>query len=203
MHYSLKFRKQSNNNETRKTMGGSIKVDSRAVKTAAKKLSSLLESSSEFCTPGELSSSLPPAILAAKEAIEYANANPGNEYSLEYAEIKSKIADYWTEKCSKRRDWRNEKNKKPNHTARDWYEPGSKVLWKVDINGKAKQKMNTVLPGLMEEISLIPVNDEESEMGKEYRKAKRRFERRARGSNSRSRSSSKSRSKSRSSSKSN
>lgn len=194
MRYSVKFRKQSKKSkkESRKIIGGSIKVDLRSVKTAAKKLSSLVESSSKFCTPGELSSSLPPAILAAKEAIEYANANPGNEYSLDYAEIKTKIADYWTEKCSKRRNWRNEKNKKPNHSARDWYEPGSKVMWVVDINGKAKQKMNEILPGLMEEVSLIPVDDEKSEIGKTYRSAKKRFERRVRGSNSRSTSKSRS-----------
>jgi hypothetical protein len=198
MRHSVKFRKQIINNRSRKTIGGSSTVDSRSVKTALKKLNSLLERSSKFCTSGELSSSLPPAILAAKEAIEYANANPGNEFSIEYADIKSKIADYWTEKCSKRVNWRNEKNKKPNHSARDWYEPGSKVLWKVDINEKAKQKMNTILPGLMEEVSLIPVDDEMSEIGKEYRKGKRRFEKRARGSRSRSRSKSSSRSSSKS-----
>lgn len=195
MRYSVKFRKQNQNQKnkgSRKRIGGTDKVDSRSVKTAAKKLNSLLESSSKICTPGELSSSLPPAILAAKEAIEYANSNPGNEYSLDYAEIKSKIADYWTEKCSKRRNWRNEKNKKPNHSARDWYEPGSKVIWAVDINGKAKEKMNSILPGLMEEVSLIQVNDDNSEMGKTYRSVKKRFERRTRGSRSRSRSKSRS-----------
>ena len=189
MHSFKNFRKK--NSKTRK-MGGS--PTSASIKAATKKLNSLIENPTPFCTSGNLSSSLPPAILEAKKAIEYANSNPGNEYAEEHAEIKSKIADFWTEKCSKRKNWRNEKNMTPNHGARDWYEPVSHVVWKIDINAKAREKMNTILPGLKEHVSLIPEDNTHSEIGKEYRKSKKRFEKRARGSRSRSRSRSSSRS---------
>ena len=126
-------------NKTLRTKGGSPIVDARSVKISIKKLNSLTESANSFCTPGQLSSSLPPAILAAKKAIKYANDNPGNDHAIANAEIKIKIADYWTDKCNKRTKWRNEKNLTPNHNARDWYEPVPEIKWKIDINAKAKK----------------------------------------------------------------
>jgi len=193
----VKFRKYGNKNKSMKMFGG---TDARSIKASSKKLEELKKNTADFCTSGELSSSMPRAILDAKKAIQYANDNPGNEYSEENAEIKSEIADYWAKRCSRRKDWRYEKNVEPNRTARDWYEPGSKLMWKVDINGKAKQTMNKILPGLMEHISMIPEENENSEIGKEFRRAQRRFERRVRGSRSSSRSSSRSRSRSKSAS---
>lgn len=196
MHSFTNFRKQNSKTRKAKIGGSPKKINAASIKAAAKKLNSLIENPTPFCTSGNLSSSLPPAILEAKKAIEYANSNPGNEYAEENAEIKSKIADFWTEKCSKRKNWRNEKNMTPNHGARDWYEPVSHVVWKIDINAKAREKMNTILPDLKEHVSLIPEDNEHSEIGKEYRKSKKRFERRARGSRSKSRSRSSSRSSS-------
>jgi hypothetical protein len=195
MRYSVKFRKQNNHNKSMKMFGG---TDARSIKAATKKMDELKKNTADFCTSGELSSSMPRAILEAKKAIQYANDNPGNEYVDKIAEIKSEIADYWAKRCSKRKNWRNEKNMDPNRSARDWYEPGPKLIWKVDINGKAKQNMNKILPGLMEHISMIPEENENSEIGKEFRRAQRRFERRTRGSSSRSRSRSSSSSRSRS-----
>jgi len=178
----MKTRKnKSRKNKSCKTKGGSPIVDARSVKISIKKLNSLTESANSYCTPGQLSSSLPPAILAAKKAIKYANDNPGNDHAIANAEIKIKIADYWTDKCNKRTKWRNEKNLTPNHNARDWYEPGTEVKWKIDINEKAKKNMDPVLKEISEQVSLLPIDDERSEMGKEYRKGKRRFERRIQG----------------------
>ena len=99
--------------KTRKNKGRKIRrgypiVDQRSVKISIKKLNFLTESASSFCTPGQLSSSLPPAILAAKKAINYTNGNPGNNHAIANSEIKIKIADYWIDKCNKRTKWRND-----------------------------------------------------------------------------------------------
>jgi hypothetical protein len=173
-------------NMTRKACGkawGGVKpVTAAAIKTASKKLIELNNDTTPYITPGQLSSNLPAAIKAAKEAITYANQNPGDVNARELAEIKIKIADYWAVSAGKRKNWRKETRILPNHNARDWYEPGQTVLWRLkDINESAKKRMATVLPHLIEEVGLKPVDDEQSEMGKSYRAAKRRFERRAQG----------------------
>jgi len=173
-------------NMTRKVYGkawGGVKpVTAAAIKTASKKLIELNNDTTPYITPGQLSSNLPAAIKAAKEAITYANQNPGDVNARELAEIKIKIADYWAVSAGKRKNWRKETRILPNHNARDWYEPGQTVLWRLkDINESAKRKMAAVLPDLIEEVGLKPVDDEASEMGKTYRATKRRFERRAKG----------------------
>jgi hypothetical protein len=73
---------------------------------------------------------------------------------------------------------------KPNHSARDWYETGTEVIWQIDVTASAKKRMNTVLPHLMDvvkELEMEPLDDETAVRGKKYREAKRRFERRAQG----------------------
>jgi hypothetical protein len=169
-------------NMTRKSWGGVGPVSAAAIRTAKKKLDELNKSTSTLITPGQLSSSLPPAIKGAKEAITYANHHPGDINARELANIKIKIADYWTNETRTRKNWRKEKNLIPNHNARDWYEPGSTIIWKLnDPTESAKRKMAAVLTELPEEVGLRPVDDERSEMGKKYRSARRRFERRAMG----------------------
>lgn len=168
-----------------KAWGGVKSVSAAAIKTASKKLVELNNDTRPYITPGQLSSSLPAAIKAAKEAITYANQNPGDVNARELAEIKIKIADYWAGAGGKRRNWRKETRLEPNHNARDWYEPGQAVIWRLKaINESAKRRMNEILPHLIEKIrdlELEPHEDENAVKGKEYRKAKRRFERRAQG----------------------
>jgi hypothetical protein len=168
-----------------KAWGGVKPVTAAAIKTASKKLIELNNDTTPYITPGQLSSSLPAAIKAAKEAITYANQNPGDVNARELAEIKIKIADYWTGAGGKRRNWRKETRLEPNHNARDWYEPGQVVIWRLKaINESAKRRMNVVLPDLIErvrELELQPHDDENAVKGKEYRRAKRRFERRQQG----------------------
>lgn len=168
-----------------KAWGGVISVSAAAIKTASKKLVELNNMTGTIITPGQLSITLPAAIKAAKEAITYANQNPDDDNARELAEIKIKIADYWTGAGGKRRNWRKETRLEPNRNARDWYEPGQAVIWRLKaINESAKRRMNEVLPHLIEKVrdlELEPHEDENAVKGKEYRKAKRRFERRAQG----------------------
>ena len=171
-------------NRTRKAWGGVNSVSAASVKTASKKLAELTGKSDSMVTLGQLSSSLPPAIKAAKEAIVYANENPGDVNAIELAKIKAQIADHWTKVTNTRKNWRKEKNLKPNHSARDWYETGTEVVWQIDVTASAKKRMNTVLPHLMDvvkELEMEPLDDETAVRGKKYREAKRRFERRAQG----------------------
>jgi len=177
---------RKSNSKTRKVYGkvwGGVKsVSAASIKTASKKLNELRSTNGTIITPGQLSISLPAAIKAAKEAITYANQNPGDDNARELAEIKIKIADYWTGAGGKRRNWRKETRLDPNHNARDWYEPGQAVIWRLmDVNESAKRKMASVLAELPKEVALRPVEDEQSELGKTYRAAKRRFTRRAQG----------------------
>jgi hypothetical protein len=175
---------KNSKSKTRKSRGGTKSVTAASVRTASKKLDELNSRNDTNVTLGQLSSSLPPAIKAAKEAIEYANENPGDNNALELANIKIQIADYWAKATNNRKNWRKEKNLKPNHSARDWYEAGSEVIWDIDVNRKAKEKMNTVLPELTEvvqEMEMEPFDDETTVRGKKYREAKRRFERRTQG----------------------
>lgn len=167
-----------------KAWGGVNSVSAASVKTASKKLAELTGKSDSMVTLGQLSSSLPPAIKAAKEAIVYANENPGDVNAIELAKIKAQIADHWTKVTNTRKNWRKEKNLKPNHSARDWYETGTEVIWQIDVTASAKKRMNTVLPHLMDvvkELEMEPLDDETTVRGKKYREAKRRFERRAQG----------------------
>jgi hypothetical protein len=168
-----------------KAWGGVKSVSAASIKTASKKLNELRSTNGTIITPGQLSITLPAAIKAAKEAITYANQNPGDDNARELAEIKIKIADYWTGAGGNRRNWRKETRLKPNHNARDWYEPGQAVIWRLkSINESAKRRMNEVLPHLIKrvrDLELQPHDDENAVKGKEYRKAKHRFERRVQG----------------------
>ena len=163
-----------------KVWGGVKSVSAASIKTASKKLVDLRSTNGTIITPGQLSTTLPAAIKAAKEAIDYANKHIDDDNAIELANIKIDIADYWTKLGGKRRNWRNEKNLLPNHSARDWYEPGPTIIWKLKI-------MKKVFPDLIKtvrELELQPHDDENAVKGKEYRRSKRRFERRAKGSDS-------------------
>ena len=176
---------QTSKNRTRKAWGGAGPVSAATVRTASKKLAELTSKADSMITLGQLSSSLPPAIKAAKEAIDYANEHPGDDNAIELAKIKTQIADHWANATNTRKNWRKEKNLKPNHSARDWYEPGAQVIWELkDPASSAKKKMKSVLPQLIdvvEELEIEPYDDETTVRGKKYREAKRRFERRQQG----------------------
>jgi hypothetical protein len=184
---SIKTLHKTRKNKTRKTMGGAGTPTAKSVQKEAQKFERIREAPlnpgwGTHCTSGTLSSVMPKAITAAKQAITYANSHPENPHARAMAELKTQIADYWTRECNRRRNWRKETNLVPNHGARDWYEPGPTVIWKLrDVNESAKRRMNAILPDLMEEVSLRPVDDERSEMGKDFRAAKRRYERRVQG----------------------
>ena len=169
-------------NRTCKTWGGAGSVSAASIRTASKKLDEYKNRPESFLTTNQLRNSLPLVILAAKKAINDANDNLLDYNARKLAIIKSETADYIANKTGSRKNWRKEKNLNPNHNARDWYEPGSTVLWRLkDINESAKKKMASVLAELPQEVALRPVEDEQSEMGKTYRAAKRRFTRRAQG----------------------
>lgn len=189
-----KSRKPTNKtrkNKTAKKMGGAGTPTAASVRKESQKLQTIMSTPLNpgwptNCTSGTLSSVMPKAVTAAKQAITYANAHRENPNARALAEIKIQAADYWTAECGKRRNWRKERNLVPNHQARDWYEPGPTVLWRlVDVNESAKRRMRGhVFPELIErvrDLELEPNDDETAVRGKEYRKAKRRFERRAQG----------------------
>ena len=132
----------------------------------------------------QLGNSLSLVILAAKKAINFANENPGDENARKLATIKAETADYIATRINNRKNWKKERNLNSNslNNTGDWYNTGSTVVWKLkDINESAKKKMAFVLAELPEEVGLRPVEDEQSEMGKTYRAAKRRTERRFQG----------------------
>jgi hypothetical protein len=172
-------------NRSRKTLGGVKSVANASVRTAEKKLDEYKNRPNTPLSIHQLGNSLPLVIIAAKKAIIVANENPGDENARKLAIIKSDTADYIASETGKRKNWRKEKNLNPNHSARDWYETGSEVTWKIkDVNESAKKRMDTVLPHLIEkvkELELEPDDDEIKVRGKRYREAKRRFERRTEG----------------------
>jgi hypothetical protein len=178
-------------NKTAKKMGGAGTPTAASVRRESQKLQSIMSTPlnpgwTANCTSGTLSSVMPKAITAAKQAITYANDHRENPHARELAEIRIQAADYWTAQCNKRRNWRKETNLTPNHAARDWYEPGPTVLWRLmDVNESARRRMRQqVFPALRErvrDLELEPNDDENAVRGKEYRKAKRRYERRAQG----------------------
>ena len=171
-------------NRTRKTWGGAKPVTNAAVKTALKKLEEYKSMPDVPITYHQLGNSLPLVILAAKKAIIVANDNPGDENARKLAEIKIKTADYIANEINTRKKWKNERNLNSNslNNSGDWYNTGKDVFWRLkDINESAKSKMADVLAELPEQVGLLPVEDEESEMGKSYRSGKKRFERRAQG----------------------
>jgi len=171
-------------NRTRKTGGGAKPVTNAAVKTALKKLEEYKSMPDTFVSRVQLGNSLPLVILAAKKAIIVANENPGDENARKLAEIKIKTADYIANEINTRKRWKNERNLNSNslNNTGDWYNTGKDVFWRLkEINESAKSKMSAVLAELPEQVGLRPVEDEQSEMGKTYRSAKKRFERRAQG----------------------
>ena len=172
---SIKSSRKTRKNKSRKTIGGSPKITAQSVKKADQKLKGLVSAGPPAnITSGLLSSTMPTAIVAAKKAITYANAHPGNDLAIRDADIKVELADYWTDSTNSRKNWRNEKNLQPNRSARNWYEPGPNEIWK--INTKEKEAKNQALGHMKKVVAALPVDDEHSEMGKEYREAKERFE---------------------------
>jgi hypothetical protein len=184
MAYLGKSKKNTKNSKkhTRKALGGVKSVANAAVRTAEKKLDEYKNRPDTDLSRYQLGNSLPLVILAAKKAINVANENPGDENARKLAIIKSDTADYIANETGTRTNWKKENNLNPNHSARNWYEPGTTVVWRLkDVNESAKKKMVSVLAELPEEVGLRPVDDERSEIGKEYRSAKRRTERRFQG----------------------
>ena len=188
MSKSRKPTRRTRKNKTAKKIGGAGTPTAKSVAKESQKLQSIMTTPLNpgwptICTSGTLSSVLPKAITAAKQAITYANNHRENPHARAMAEIKIRAADYFTRECNKRRNWRKETNLAPNHAARDWYEPGPTVLWRLeDVNESAKRRMRGhVFPDLIErvrDLELEPNDDETTVRGKEYRKAKRRYERR-------------------------
>jgi len=131
MTKSRKSLGKSRKNKSRKAKGGASPKESTIRKTKDT-LQSYRDGARSTDTLGFLSSSLPPAILAAKKSIQYANEHPGNDLARRDAEAKIELADYLTNAAHKRTDWKHEKNIKPNHSARDWYEPGPIIKWQLD-----------------------------------------------------------------------
>jgi len=171
-------------NSTRKTRGGVKPVANSAIRTAEKKLEEYKNRPDTHLSLHQLGNSLPLVILAAKKAINVANENPGDENARKLANIKADTADYIATETRTRTNWRKERNLNSNslNNTGDWYNTGSTVVWKLkEINEPAKRKMASVLAELPEEVALRPVDDERSEMGKTYRAAKRRTERRFQG----------------------
>jgi len=183
---SKKTMQKTSKNRTMKRMGGAGTPTAKSVAKETQNLQSFLTKSAAStmgCTPGKLSSVLPKAITAAKKAIKYANEHHENPYARSMAEIKIQIADHWTKECGKRRNWRKEKNLVPNHEARDWYEPGQTIIWRLkDVNESARRRMREqVFPDLKEQMAMLQVDEEDPYKGTMYRAAKRRFERRIQG----------------------
>jgi hypothetical protein len=131
MTKSRKSLGKSRKNKSRKAKGGASPKES-TIRKSKDTLQSYRDGTRPINTPGFLSGSLPPAILAAKKSIQYANEHPGNDLARRDAEAKTELADYLTHAGHKRTDWRFEKNMKPNHAARDWYEPGNIIKWQLD-----------------------------------------------------------------------
>jgi hypothetical protein len=122
---------KSRKNKSRKVKGGASPKESTIRKTNTT-LQEYRDGARPINTPGFLSSSLPPAILAAKKAIQYANEHPGNDLARRDAEAKIELADYLTTTAHARTNWKHEKNIQPNPKARDWYEPGNIIKWQLE-----------------------------------------------------------------------
>ena len=169
--------------QTRKAWGGAKSVANAVINTALKKLQEYKNRPDTQLFNYQLGNSLSLVILAAKKAFNVANENPGDENARKLAIIKAETADYIANRINSRKNWKKERNLNSNSLNRgDWYDTGKDVVWKLkDINESAKRKMASVLAELPEEVGLRPVDDERSEMGKSYRAAKRRTERRFQG----------------------
>ena len=170
---------------TRNLKGGVKTPNVKSVKKLESTLQKIIEPPSDghpmVCTSGIRSTTLPKSILAAKNAISYSNENPNNYYARDEAILRIKIADYWTKLCYTRINWRKEKNLHPIFDEGfNKYGNSKEVIWKLEETKFVKSKRQ-VLSELTSYVGMLPDDDEESELGKEYRAVKKRFSRKQRG----------------------